>query len=198
MNRYTEIARAMRVQIGQTHRAEHSIRVARCAEILAMQHGLDAARARTAGMLHDLARLWPASRLLEEAAHRAYRVDDFERRNPIVLHAPLGAMLAEERFGVRDPEIAAAIAAHTLGAAEMSPLARVLFLADALDPQRDYAERGALWELALQDLDAAMYATLERTVAYSRSRGYEIAPRTKAALDTFSRMKGKVSTVSTH
>ncbi|MGC8484837.1 MAG: bis(5'-nucleosyl)-tetraphosphatase (symmetrical) YqeK [Candidatus Baltobacteraceae bacterium] len=198
MNRYTEVARAMRAQIGQTHRAEHSIRVARCAELLAMRHGLDASRARTAGMLHDLARLWPASRLLEEAARRNYPADDFERRNPTVLHAPLGAMLAEERFAVHDPEIAAAIAAHTLGAAEMTPLARVLYLADALEPQRNYAERAALWELALQDLDAAMYATLESTLAYARSRGYEIAPRTKAALDTFSRLKGKVSTVSTH
>ncbi len=163
-----------------------------------MRHGLDPARARIAGMLHDVARMWPASRLLEEAGARAYPVDDFERRNPIVLHAPLGAAIAAERFAVRDPEIAAAIAAHTLGAAEMSPLARVLFLADALEPQRDYPERRQLWELAMQDLDAAMYATLERTLAYSRSRGFEIAPRTKAALDTFSRMKVKVSTVSTH
>jgi len=163
-----------------------------------MKHGLDPAPARTAGMLHDLARLWPAPRLLEEAARRNYPVDDFERRNPIVLHAPLSAMLAQERFGLRDPEVAAAIAAHTLGAPEMSPLARVLFLADALEPQRDFQERSRLWELALQDLDAAMYATLESTLAYARGRGYEIAPRTKAALDTFSQLKGKVSTVSTH
>ena len=198
MNRYTEIAREMRSAIGQRERADHCIRVARCAELLAMRHGLDAARARTAGMLHDLGRLWSASRLLEEAARRNYPVDDFERRNPIVLHAPLGAMLASERFAVRDSEIADAVAAHTLGAAQMSPLARVLYLADALEPKRNFAERGQLWELAMQDLDAAMYATLERTVAYSRSRGYEIAPRTKAALDTFSHMKGKVSTVSTH
>ncbi len=163
-----------------------------------MRHGIDAARARTAGMLHDVARMWPASRLLEEALGRGYPVDDFERRNPIVLHAPLGATIAAERFAVRDPEVAAAIAAHTLGAAEMSPLAQVLYLADALEPGRDYPERRQLWELAMRDLDAAMYATLERTLAYSRSRGFEIAPRTKAALDTFSRMKGKVSTVSTH
>uniref|UniRef100_E6Q695 bis(5'-nucleosyl)-tetraphosphatase (symmetrical) n=1 Tax=mine drainage metagenome TaxID=410659 RepID=E6Q695_9ZZZZ len=198
MNRYTQLAREVRATIGQAHRAAHSIRVARCAELLAMRHGLDPERARTAGMLHDLARLWPASRLLEEASRRAYPIDDFERRNPIVLHAPLSALLARERFGIQDSEIGEAIAAHTLGAAEMSPLARVLFLADALEPQRDYRERAELWELALQDLDAAMYATLESTLAYARNRGYEIAPRTKAAFDTFSRLKGKVSTVSTH
>ena len=192
------MAREMRATIGQRHRAEHSIRVARCAETIAMHHGIDAARARTAGLLHDLARLWPAQRLLEEAERRGYPIDDFERRHPIVLHAPLSASLARERFGVEDAEIAEAIAAHTLGAAEMSPLARALFLADALEPQRSYPERAQLWELALQDLDAAMYATLESTIAYARSRGYEIATRTKAAWDTFSRLKGKGSTVSTH
>ena len=160
--------------------------MARCAELLAQRHGLDTRKARIAGMLHDLARLYSPQRLLNECTTRAMAIDEFERANPIVLHARLGAELAREMFDIHDPEILSAIAKHTVAAAEMSALDCALFLADALEPGRDYAQRAELWRLALRDLDAAMRATIASSIAAMHERGLAIAPQTEAAALAFS------------
>jgi predicted HD superfamily hydrolase involved in NAD metabolism len=179
------LARAVREQLGQRHRSAHTLRVARMAAALARTHRLDPERARLAGMLHDLARLWPAERLLRECADRALPIDAFERANPIVLHARLGAELARERFGVQDPDVLSAIRKHTVADAVMTPLDQVVYLADGLEPGRDYGERAALAALAGRDLAAATRATLANTLTHLRGRGLPIAPQTLAAARTF-------------
>jgi len=192
---YHDLASRVRARIGQQHRYEHSVRVARCAELLAMRHGGSPERARIAGMLHDLARLWPAQRLLDEAARRGYASSEFERCNPVVLHAPLSALLAAEEFGVRDEEILAAIACHTLAAPNMAPLAMMLYLADALEPGRNFADRAALWELAQHDLHEATGATIQSTLKYAATKNFESAPQTIAALESLLYRKREARTV---
>jgi predicted HD superfamily hydrolase involved in NAD metabolism len=183
------MARRVRAHIGQDHRYAHSVRVARLAERLAYSHGESTAAARTAGMLHDLARLYSAERLLTECAARGMAIDAFERRNPIVLHARLSAELARENFGVRDPAILSAISRHTVAAAEMSRLDAILYLADGLEPGRTFPGREALEVLAHRDLADAMRAILRSTLAYQESRGLEPAPATLAALETYHAME---------
>lgn len=158
------------------------MRVARCCDLLAQAHGVDRRKARIAGLLHDLARLYSGPRLLEECARRGIPIDDFERRNPIVLHAPLGAALARERFGVDDREILSAIEKHTLADPEMSPLDCILYLADALEPGRDFADRVRLCKLAFHDLRAATHATILNSIDYLHGRGLHPAPQTEEAL----------------
>jgi predicted HD superfamily hydrolase involved in NAD metabolism len=168
----------VRADLGQRHRYAHVVRVARLAEQLALAHGVDPLRARVAGLLHDLARLYPMDRVLRECAERGLPIDAFERANPIVLHARLGAELARERFGVDDAGVLSAIRKHTVADAVMSPLDAVVYLADGLEPGRDFAERPALAALAFRDLDGAMRGTLASSIAYLRDRGLAISPHT--------------------
>jgi predicted HD superfamily hydrolase involved in NAD metabolism len=170
---FTELARNVREQIDQEHRYAHSVRVARCADILAMRHGVSSGKARVAGMLHDLARLYSAERLIAESQARGFTVSAAEREHPTLLHARLGAALARERFGIEDPEVLSAIEKHTLGAGEMSPLDCVVYLADSLEPHRKFAERKELWELALRDLRAATRETMRLSaVHHARKRAH--------------------------
>ena len=178
---FVRAAREVRSALDQRHRYEHVLRVARMAERLARAHGLDPSRARIAGMLHDLARLYPAERLLRECAERGLAIDAFEQAHPVVLHARLGAELARERFGVDDPDVLSAIRKHTLADAVMHPLDKVVYLADGLEPGRNFAERAALAALALRDLDAAMRAVIASSIAYLHERGLDVAPQTLAA-----------------
>lgn len=112
-------------------------------------------------------------------------IDPFERRNPVVLHARLGAELARESFGVDDPAVLSAIRKHTVAAERMSRLDSIVYLADALEPGRDYADRLAYEALAFRDLDAAMLAVLRSSLAYLAERGLEAAPQTLAALKRY-------------
>jgi len=182
---FVQLARAVREQIDGGHRYAHSVRVARFAARLARRHGEDPARARLAGMLHDLARLYSVPRLLAECNARGMPIDAFETRNPLVLHARLGAELARARFGVDDPGVLAAIARHTVAAADMSRLDAILYLADGLEPGRSFAGRAHQAELALVDLEEAMASVLASTVTYLERRGLEVAPQTLAALATY-------------
>jgi predicted HD superfamily hydrolase involved in NAD metabolism len=157
---FSQLTKRVREHIGQEHRYAHSVRVARCAGQLARRHGLDARKARLAGLLHDLARLYSADRLVAEAQAHGIPVGPREREHPVLLHAPLGAAIARETFGIDDDEVLSAIAKHTTGAPEMSPMDCAVYLADSLEPQRRFPERGALWELALRDLTGATRETM--------------------------------------
>lgn len=179
------LLRAVRVDLGQERRYAHSVRVARLAGRLAWRHGEDPARARLAGLLHDLARLYDTERLVRECEARGLPLEPFERRHPIVLHARLGAEVARERFGVDDPSVLSAIRAHTLAAPQMSRLDEIVYLADGLEPGRAFEERRGLEALAFVDLDAAMGAVLRASLAYLRARNLEAAPATLAALGSF-------------
>jgi predicted HD superfamily hydrolase involved in NAD metabolism len=182
---FVRAARRVRAHLAQDHRYAHTLRVARTAAMLARAHGADVHRARIAGLLHDLARLYSGERLLRECAERGMSIDAFEREHPVVLHARLGAELAREDFGVDDAAVLSAIRKHTVAAATMSPLDAILYLADGLEPGRDFAERAGLLDLALHDLDAAMGATIENGLTYLRSRGLTAAPQTLAARTTY-------------
>ena len=183
--RFVRTARAVRAALAQRHRYAHVLRVARFAERLARAHGLDAGAARTAALLHDLARLYSEERLLHECAARGLAIDGFERAHPVVLHARLGAELARERFGVEDERVLSAIRKHTLADAVMGPLDVVVYLADGLEPGRDFAERAELAALAFRDLDAALRGALASSIAYLRERGLAIAPQTRAAAASY-------------
>jgi predicted HD superfamily hydrolase involved in NAD metabolism len=182
---YAALAAHVRKHIGQKHRYQHTVRVARCADVLAQRHGLDANKARLAGMLHDLARLYPGPRLISECELRSMPISAFERANPIVLHARLGASIAQEAFGVHDPEVLSAIEKHTVGDEAMSPLDCAVYLADGLEPGRDYPHRRELWDLAYHDLAEGMRAVLQSTLDHLARKGIPIAPQTVGAARRF-------------
>ncbi len=182
---YARLASQVRTHIGQEHRYEHSVRVARCADLLAQRHALDPGNARLAGMLHDLARLYPAKRLLAECDLRSMPVSSFERANPVVLHARLGAAIAQEAFGVHDPAVLSAIEKHTVGAPDMTPLDCAVYLADSLEPGRSFEGRADIWELALGDLAAGMRESLRGTLEYLARKGLPVAPQTLGAARRF-------------
>jgi predicted HD superfamily hydrolase involved in NAD metabolism len=179
----------VRDHLGQHHRYAHSVRVARLSDTLAQRHGEDSGRARVAGMLHDLARLYAPERLLAECTARGMPIDGFERRHPIVLHARLGAELASELFDIEDVAVLDAIRRHTLAAPGMTRLDAIVYLADGLEPGRIFGERETLARLAFLDLEAAMNAVLRSSIAYLGARNLEAAPQTLAALAGYERLE---------
>jgi len=182
---FAELSRRVARHLGQRHRFAHSIRVARCADLLAQRHGADPGKARLAGLLHDLARLYSPQRLLAESAARGLCIGDAERAHPMLLHARLGAEIAREQFGVDDAEVLSAIEKHTTGAASMSLLDRIIYLADSLEPGRSFERRAALWQLAHNDLDSAMRAVLLSSIERNVRKGQTTLPATLAAAASF-------------
>ena len=160
-------------------RITHILGVEQTAGDLARHYGLDEAKARSAGLLHDLAKYFKPQVLLEMARAEGLELDSVLEANPHLLHADASAIVARDEFGVVDREILEAIANHTLGRPNMSQLSCTVFVADTIEPSRgNTAELEALREASLQNLYAAVWQTSDYSLKYLLETRCYIHPRT--------------------
>jgi predicted HD superfamily hydrolase involved in NAD metabolism len=157
--------------------------VADTAEDLALAHDLEADRARLSALLHDAAREMGPEDFLSLAERWQLQVEDAERQSPKLLHGPVAAELARFELGVDDEEVLEAVRAHTTGEPRMGPLALVLYVADKIEPARDYPSVGRLRTLAREDLHRAAEESLRRAIAHNEERGKATHPSSLAMLD---------------
>jgi len=139
---------------------------------LARRWGEDPETAAEAGILHDITKRLSHEEQLNLCEKYAIICDSAERVTPKLLHAKTGAAVAKELFGVRDP-VYEAIRWHTTGKADMTLLEKIIYLADYIEPTRDFPGVDALRELAYEDLDRAMLLGLQMTIEEVRSHGEE-------------------------
>ena len=154
----------------------HTLRVANTAEDLARAHGLDPGRARLAALLHDAARETPSEEFPGLAEDLGLPVGEAERESPKLLHGPVAAELARQELSVEDREVLDAIREHTTGRPGMGPLSLVLYVADKIEPARDYPSVENLRRLARRDLRAAAAESLRRSIAHNEERGRPTHP----------------------
>ncbi|MDA8206663.1 MAG: bis(5'-nucleosyl)-tetraphosphatase (symmetrical) YqeK [Thermaerobacter sp.] len=164
------------------HRREHIERVTAVMESLAHAHHLDRDEARLAGFGHDLAREMSRLALLDEARRLGLRLGREEEQEPVLLHGPVAAAWLEQA-GRGTPSVWEAIRYHTTGAPHLNALGRALYIADGVEPGRQYPERQKLLDLALMDLDAGYCEVLRHTVVYLKDRGFAPHPDMLSALD---------------
>lgn len=142
------------------------------AVLLAKRWGEDEEAAATAGILHDVTKKLSYDEQLILCQKYGIICDKAELSAPKLLHAKTGAALARAEFGVSE-EIYEAIRWHTTGKKDMTLLEKIIYLADYIEPNRDFEGLGELRELAYSDIDAAMALGLEMSLEDIRSRGDE-------------------------
>lgn len=114
-------------------RYEHSIGVAQTAVELAKKFGLNEDKAYLAGLLHDCAKCYPKEESIKIIQDNL-SVEECELINPKTFHAPVGAYVARNVFGITDEEILSAIRWHTIGKLNMTVFEKVIFVADKIEP----------------------------------------------------------------
>ena len=139
---------------------------------LARRWGEDPETAAEAGILHDITKRLSHEEQLNLCEKYAIICDSAERVTPKLLHAKTGAAVARERFGVRDA-VYEAIRWHTTGKPDMTLLEKIIYLADYIEPTRDFPGVDTLRELAYEDLDRALLLGLRMTIEEVRSHGEE-------------------------
>ena len=162
-------------------RFRHSLAVAEEAERLAKKYGADPARARTAGILHDILKDAGEDAQLQIFQDFAILLDNVEQQAPKLWHARAGALFIEKVLGVTDPDILAAVRYHTTARAGMSPLEKVLFIADFTSADRDYKDVDVMRRLADEGLSQAMLYALSYTIRDLVKKQAAIHPDTLAA-----------------
>lgn len=167
-------------------RAKHILRVEQTAADLAAVYNLNRQKAATAGLMHDLAKCFQPQRLLRIAREEGLILDEILSANPHLLHADVSAIVARDTFGVKDPQVLNAIACHTLGRPDMSPLSCIVFLADSIEPGRgNTASLQSLRQISQENFDRAVYLTCDRTLKKLIDSPRLIHPRLIATRNKF-------------
>ncbi len=159
-------------------RIEHSIRVKETALQLYKLWGGNKQVLVYAALLHDIARDLPIEKLIEIAEKNGYRIDKIEAENPIILHAPIGAIIAEKDFGITDKNILNCIKYHTTGRASITLNEAIIYLADFIEPGRDFEDAKKVRKMAFTDLKEAVIQETILNVAYLMVARVPIHPRT--------------------
>lgn len=151
------------------HRFEHTVGVMYTAASLAMRYGTCMEKALVAGLLHDCAKSFPSDVIVKHCEEYGISISDSERTNPGLLHAKLGAYLAEYEYLIDDKEILDSIRYHTTGRPDMTLLDKIIYVADYIEPNRNEAPNlKQIREMAFEDLDLCLVQILESTLCYLR------------------------------
>lgn len=162
-------------------RYRHSLGVADTAAELAVRYGVDPEQARLAGLLHDYARDLPAEELLKISTSADLISCELERQVPVLLHGQVGAYLVQEELGITDKAVCQAISRHTVGAPNMTVLDKIIYLADTIEPGRNFDGIQKIRSLAATDLDSALLEALKASIIYVLKKGQLLHPATVEA-----------------
>ena len=167
-------------------RLEHTKGVRYTCACLAMVYGADLEKAQIAGLLHDCAKCIPNKKKLKMCEEHSIPVSDFEKDHPFLLHAKLGAYLAEKKYDIQDEDILNSIVYHTTGRQNMSVLEKIVYIADYIEPMRYKAlNLSEVRKLAFTDLDECMYKILNDTLEYLNGSSDEIDYATVEAYEFY-------------
>lgn len=163
MNNIKEIQNKLLNDIGKK-RFEHSLRVAETAKKLAEIYGVDVKKAYLAGLIHDCAKY------NEEVYIKKYNIDfsiyPVSSIKDPVLHSFLGAEVAKKVYNIYDRDVLKAIEYHTTGRPDMSDLEKIIFIADAIEPARDFEDIEKIRKLAFENLNKAMLNLLDSNIIF--------------------------------
>ena len=178
------------VKLLKPNRVAHVLGCRDAAVALAKLWGADETDAARAALLHDVTKALDTGGQLTLPGEYGMILDDFSQKYPKTLHALTGSLVAQHVFG-ENPAVVNAIRHHTTGRANMTLLEKIIYVADYMEPNRNFPGVEKLRELTYRDLDAALYLGLTMTLETLKKQGSEVSPESREAL-AWLETKGKM------
>lgn len=162
-------------------RFQHSTRVKDTAIKLAEVYNVDIKKAEIAALFHDCAKISNDKILLKKADEFNIELDKYMNENHELIHAPLGAKMAEKLYGIDDIDILNAIRYHTTGRENMSMLEKIIYIADYIEPMRNFDGIEEIREIIFKDIDKALFMAFNQTIIFLIEKNKLIQPKTVIA-----------------
>ncbi|QOR65605.1 bis(5'-nucleosyl)-tetraphosphatase (symmetrical) YqeK [Cytobacillus suaedae] len=159
------------------HRFTHTIGVMETAISLAKRYGVDEKKAEISAIFHDYAKFRPKDEM-RSIIYEQKMAKDLLEFNSELWHAPVGAYLVKTEVGIEDEEILNAIKFHTSGRVNMTPLEKVIYLADYIEPGRHFPGVDEVRELAKISLNKALIQSLINSIQFLFKKNQAIYPDT--------------------
>ena len=178
------------ISLLKPNRVAHVLGCRDTARALAETWGADPIDAARAGLLHDITKALDGPLQLSVCRTYGQQLSDFSSHNPKTLHALTGALVAEKIFGEKK-SVVDAICSHTTGKPKMNLLEKIIYVADYMEPNRNFDGVEKMRHLAFTDIDGALKMGLEMTIALLKEQGREISPESSQTLKWLKENKEK-------
>ncbi|MFO7637045.1 MAG: bis(5'-nucleosyl)-tetraphosphatase (symmetrical) YqeK [Clostridia bacterium] len=166
-------------------RFSHTLGMVGTALEMAGLYGCDKGKTELAAYLHDIGKSLSEEEQKAMLTKEGYGEDYLA--HPSIIHASCSMIMARDIYGVTDGDVLAAIESHTCGSENMSLLQKIIFLADAIEPGREYPEVEDLRKAAFTDLDKGVCMYLKAFIDWFREHGRPIYKDTLQACEYYSR-----------
>jgi predicted HD superfamily hydrolase involved in NAD metabolism len=165
-------------------RFRHVLGVLQTALGLAETHEIDPMATGWAALLHDAAKCDPLEGLPEVCERLGEPIPEEDRPHRGLWHAWVAAGEARRNWSITDDSVLEAVRFHSTGRPGMGPIAKILVLADGLEPTRGLSERVPMLAVAHRDLDEALRQLLRAKCDHVVSRGMTVHPRAQKTLES--------------
>ena len=169
------------VSLLKPNRVAHVLGCRETAVELARRYGVNETDAARAALLHDITKALGGQLQLTMCHSYGTMLDKFSLKNPKTLHALTGSLVAERIFGENEA-VVDAIRCHTTGKADMNLLEKIIYVADYVEPNRDFPGVEELRNLAYTDITKALKLGLQNTLNLLHRQGSEVSPESMEAL----------------
>ena len=169
------------VSLLKPNRVAHVLGCRQTAVELAKLYGVDETDAARAALLHDITKALGGYLQLTMCRSYGTILDKFSLKYPKTLHALTGSLVAERIFG-ENQAVVDAIRCHTTGKADMNLLEKIIYVADYVEPNRDFPGVEELRALAYTDITKALKLGLQNTLNLLHRQGSEVSPESQEAM----------------
>lgn len=153
-------------------RFNHSIGVMETAKKLALKYDKTLEKkAEIAGLVHDCAKNLNDEKLKKITREEGYIIDEVSKNQPQLLHGLVGSIIANKIMFIEDNDILNAIKYHTTGKKNMTILEKIIYIADYIEPLRNFPGVFELRKLAFENLDKAILKSFDNTINFVISKG---------------------------
>lgn len=173
MSQYRKLEKIMEKRLKKS-RFVHTQGVVATAVKLAKIHGTDEKSAALAALLHDYGKHLKRDELLRYAKEFGISLNEVTKNSVSLLHGEVGAELVCKELDICDEDILNAIRYHTYGRVGMSQLEKIIYIADAIEPGRDYPGVETLRKLAQKDLDGALKKSISDSIQFVVKKGHAL------------------------
>jgi predicted HD superfamily hydrolase involved in NAD metabolism len=159
----------------------HSEGTAKTAEKLAIIYNVDSRKAYLAGLVHDCTRETDIAAQNNMLEALELEVDELTLTTKELLHALTAEYLMINEFNIYDEEVISAVRFHTTGRENMTLLEKIVFLADVIEPSRDFPGIEYIRQIAKENIDEALLAAFESSIKFLLGKRQMIHPNTLLA-----------------
>lgn len=174
---YAQIDDYLRKNLKES-RYVHTLGVVQSACSLAKINGVDEEKTKVAALIHDAAKNMKIDEQYKILKENNIDMDIISENSPQILHGWVAAILAKELMGVTDEEIINAVKYHTTARKSMSKLEKIIYIADYIEPNRDYPGVEELREITFSDLDKGVLMGIDNTITFVIKQGQLVHPLT--------------------